>query len=898
MSDTTEPKEPAALTLAALIDRDEQSAAGDEQRKIDSRRDLARYIGIPLRHLADVLYEADRSRFYTVKTIPKASGGTRTLHAVSGKLKDVQRKALDKLQRKFPPSDRAHGFVPGRSIITNAIPHRRKKLVVKLDIVDFFPSIRVARVFGMFQAPPFRFGREAAMTLAQLACVPEHNGPLPQGGVLSPYVANVICRRMDQRLASIARQHRCNFTRYADDLTFSTNDANRLDADRLIAKVREVVEGEGFAINDAKTRVLRQSDRQIVTGIVVNDGLNVTRRYLRSLRAILHNMEKEGIEAQLIKGSGLKDRRASRLELVPDGDGYRLGNHKLTKEQAVERFLQHLVGRFAFVGQVVNAEGQDNQQIRYRRVVLYKRLLNRFRRSVRSAVHAGLGDGPKHCERAIRSLMERYASVEQESEWYRRAKERRESELERWRESKEGRRISAALARTTNASELCRFVQKEAKSDVRYWPVNCGDNPEALRVRVEENARYPSLNRGTTRQVVNGFKDTSDLGGLTHRGDATPASLLQILLDRYEPHYYELPNALRKLVDPMSAALRDIVLQDGEDVSLDLFKDPRLDRHVKQLKEGTRLIAPGSKKDEGKPITELLTDAYEKGLERAEKKPGTSVPWKDRFISPHQAIYTVVPALWISLVDIFHSIGIHSEHREIEVETYITEQGCFQIRISDANSSGLEIPPARDFAHGKIRHAAFELFAIAGYWIFTRFEDGAVHRVDMLTGKTARATDARYPGFTHLIVLPNEKGFIEEPSVGDAATGSDSAATPRRTVRVLIIDNNEQRRNDNVQCWSSLPDVELDAVAQIDRESYRCRELDLVLVHESNPESEWIHQDVEDRWPVVFFSGNNTLDCEVHEGRWFVSPVFLREHFGKLVDKIVHEGGKDCVGLS
>ena len=854
MSDNTEPK-----ALAAGTDTEDQSGAVDEQPRIGSRRDLARYIGIPLRGLADVLYEADRSRFYTVKVIPKASGGTRTLHAVSGKLKEVQRKALDKLQRDFPPSDRAHGFVPGRSIITNAIPHRRKKVVVKLDIVEFFPSIRFARVFGMFQAPPFRFGREAAMTLAQLACVPEHNGPLPQGGVLSPYVANVICRRMDQRLAKVAREHRCSFTRYADDLTFSTNDVNRLDTDRLIARIQEVVEREGFAINGAKTRVLRRSDRQIVTGIVVNDGLNVTRRYLRSLRAILHNIEKDGIKAQLIKEGGLKDRRASRLELVPDGNGYRLGKRTLTKEQAVERFLQHLVGRFAFVGQVVNAEGQDNQQVRYRRVVLYKRLLNRFRRSVRSAMHADLGDGPNHCERAIRSLMERYASVEQESEWYRRAKERRESELERWRESKEGQRISAALARMTTVSELCRFVEKEAQSDVRYWLAECGDDLEALRIHVDKYARYPRLNRGTTRQVLNGFKDSADLGGLTHPGDPTPASLLKILLDRYEPHYYELPNALRKLIDPMSAAIRDIVLQDGEGVSLDLFEDPRLDRHVKELKEGTRLIAPGSKKDEGKPIMELLTDAYEKGLERAKKKPGKSVPWKDRFRSPRQAIYTVVPALWISLVDIFHSIGIHSEHREIEVETSITEQGCFQIRISDADSSGLEIPPGRDFVHGKLRRAAFELFAIAGYWIFTRFEDGAVHRVDMLTGKTARVTDVRYPGFTHLIVLPNEKGFIEEPSVDDPATGSDSAAASRRTVRVLVIDNNEQRRNDNVQRWRALPDVELDEVAQIDRESYASRELDLVLVHESNPESDWIAEDQEDRWPVVFFSGNTTV---------------------------------------
>jgi retron-type reverse transcriptase len=580
MSDNTEP-----TALAAGTDAEDQSAAIAKQLRIDSRRDLARYIGVPLRFVADVLYEADRSRFYTVKTIPKASGGTRTLHAVSGKLKQVQRNALDKLQRDFPPSDRAHGFVPGRSIITNATPHRRKKVVVKLDIVEFFPSIRFARFFGMFQAPPFRFGREAAMTLAQLACVPEHNGPLPQGGVLSPYVANVICRRMDQRLASIAREHRCSFTRYADDLTFSTNDVNRLDTERLIARVREAVEGEGFAINAAKTRVLRRSDRQIVTGIVVNDGLNVSRKYLRSLRAILHNIEKEGIAAQLIKEGGLKDRRASRLELKPDGDGYRHGNRTLTKEQAVERFLQHLVGRFAFVGQVVNAEGQDNQQVRYRRVVLYKRLLKRFHSCVRSTAEVDLGEGPKHCERAIHSLMKRYASFDQESEWYRRAKDRRESELARWRESRAGQKIPAALIRITTLKEMCSFVEKEAQSDVRYW-LECGANLEDLKSKIGEYASYPAPNRDKTRQVTGGFADTRDLGGLTHQGEhATPASLLQVLLRRYEPHYYKLPNALRKLIDPMSAALRDIVLQDGEGVLLNLFGDPRLEPVVMKLKE-------------------------------------------------------------------------------------------------------------------------------------------------------------------------------------------------------------------------------------------------------------------------------------------------------------------------
>ena len=869
----------------------------DEGPKINSRFDLARYIQVPLRRLAEVLYERDRTRFYQVREIPKASGGTRTLHAVSGKLKVIQRKALDKLQSDYPPSGLAHGFVPGRSIITNAIPHRRKKVVVKLDIVDFFPTIRFARVFGMFQAPPFRFGREAAMTLAQLACVPEHNGPLPQGGVLSPYIANVICRRMDQRLAAIAHGHRCSFTRYADDLTFSTNDVTRLDTERLIARAREVVESEGFTINTTKTRVLRPSDRQIVTGIVVNDGLNVSRKYLRSLRAILHNIEKEGIEAQLIKKGGLKDRRASRLDLVPDGDAYRLGDRVLTKEQAVERFLQHLVGRFAFVAQVVNAEGQASQQVRYRRVVLHKRLLKRFHDCVRSVKDDDLGEGPKHCEAAIHKLMKRYPSVDQESEWYRRARERRQAELRRWQESTEGQRLRTVLASLTASLQVCSFLKKEARSDVRYW-LPCSDSLEDLKSQVENYALYPAPRRDKTRQVLLGFTDSRDLGALTHQGqNTTPASLLEILLERYEPLYYLLPNSLRKLIDPMSDALRGIVLQDGEGFSLNLFGDPRLEPVLMKLKEGTRLKAPGREGHIGTSVDALLKAAFKEGLGRAQSKPGKSAPWKGPLKHPRQDIYTVVPALWSSLVDIFHSMSTNSDKDAVKVETSTSGCGCYQICISDPDSTGLEVPPGRDFAHGKLRRATIELFPIAGYWIIARFEDGAVHQVNMLTGKTNQVTGDRYPGFTHIIVLPNEKGQIEPPSVSEPMIESGDETTPLPTAHVLIIDNNEKRRTDNVLCWRALPGVELDAVASIDQASYSNREWDLVLVHESNPESSWIVKDLQDRWPVVFFSGSNTLNCEVHEGRWYVSPTFLREHFGKLVDEIVRKGGKDCVGL-
>ena len=330
-----------------------------------------------------------------------------------------------------------------------------------------------------------------------------------------------------------------------------------------------------------------------------------------------------------------------------------------------------------------------------------------------------------------------------------------------------------------------------------------------------------------------------------------------------------------------------------------LFLAASLKPSVMALKENTRLKKdPSRALHIGTAVEELLEKAYSEALRRAGLSAKQHLPWRGRLRNPCEDVYTVVSALWIGLVDIFHSMSTNSEGGDIEVETSITQQRCFQIRISDPQSKGLDVRAGRDFAHGKLDRAVNQLFAITGYWIFAFFEGGAAYRVDMLTGKTARVKDARYPGFTHLIVLPNEKGFIEEPSVGETTTESDSAPAPRRTVRVLVIDFTEQRRNDNIQRWQALPDVEIDGVAHIDRESYTSCELDLVLVHESNPESKWIKQDPEERWPIVFFSGDNHYPCEIVDGRWFVTPAFLREHFGKLVDKIVREGSKDCVGLS
>lgn len=872
---------------------------------LNSRKDLADYIGLPLGELNNILYAGNRSRFYKVKMIPKASGGERKLHAISGELKSLQRMALDKLQTDYPPSPRAHGFVPERSIITNARHHTNKKLVIKLDLLDFFPTIHYGRVVGMFQKHPFSFGYEVAKTLAQISCLSqEEAGILPQGGAMSPYIANVICRRMDKRLASVARNHRCNFTRYADDLTFSTNDVRRLEIPQLITEVSGIVESEGFKVNSEKTRVLRPSDRQIVTGIVVNDGLNVPRKYINSLRAILHNMEKEGIEQQLVKGKlfGANNPKISRLEFELVGEGYRLGSRAYSKDEAVDLFLRHLLGRFAFVGQVVNANGQQERQIKFKRVILYKRLLKRFHNCVIDPRNNGLGNGPKKCARAIVRMMKKYTSFDQESEWNRRIKEVRKSKLESWQQSGDGRRVCKTLDRINNLSDLKVFLENESKRDIRYWWV-CGRDFETDKEQALKYASYPPVDYKLTRQILCGIKNTQgqNLGVLTHYGDDghanTPAKLLEVLAENYEPYYYWLPIRLRAIIDPVSYALRDIVLQDGENVSLDIFGDIRLEPVIKTLKLETRL-SNSDRAADGTYIYQLLKDAHEAGQRQANRKEIKSLS-----LVMHQKMpgkqYTVVPSLRAALIDIFHSMYANSESDGISVDTRITQRRCFQIRVTGPLHHPLLFRPSRNFAHGKLSRAARELFGIAGYWICSTFEDGREYRIDMLTGKAALISNEHKLSFSHIIVFPNDNDEIDESIHGVEVIDSVPENAPQRKIRVLLIDNNDQRRDENVKRWRTLKNVDIKAVARIDRASYEKLDLDLVLIHESNPEVETNELVFDDQTRIIVFSGGNkTEDCVTHEGLFFVSSIFLQKNLAKLIEKIVVEGQKDCVDLS
>jgi retron-type reverse transcriptase len=241
--------------------------------------------------------------------ITKKTGGVRNISAPKPELARAQRWVLDHVLSKLTTEAEAHGFVPGRSVVTNALPHVGRQVVINVDLKDFFPTITFRRVRGLFEK--LGYNGQVATLLALLCTEPprvpaEVDGQLyyvalsarrlPQGACTSPAITNAICRKLDRRLAGLAKRHHAGFTRYADDLTFSFDEQAAVGP--LLKSVRTIVSLEGFTEHEDKTRVMRQGRRQEVTGVSVNTRLSVPRDEWRELRAILHNAKKHGLESQ------------------------------------------------------------------------------------------------------------------------------------------------------------------------------------------------------------------------------------------------------------------------------------------------------------------------------------------------------------------------------------------------------------------------------------------------------------------------------------------------------------------------------------------------------------------------------------------------------------------------
>lgn len=286
---------------------------------------------------------------YTLKELRKKSGATRMLMVPMPRMKAVQRALNAKLISNLPVHEAAHGFRKGRDVLSGASPHVGKDVVVSLDIENFFPSFTFRRVSGYFRN--LGYGRGVSVALANLMTARLRDGAvkqgnkwkpvvfgshpdigkryhpeIPQGAPTSPGLANAISRRMDKRLHALAQKFGADYTRYADDLTFSGNDELAKSVGNLLQIVRQIVRTEGLRLNEKKTRIMRKGRQQRVTGVVVNKQTNVSRREYDRLKAILHNCIKHGPASQ-------------NRENVPD-------------------FREHLRGRIAHVSHIGPERGR------------------------------------------------------------------------------------------------------------------------------------------------------------------------------------------------------------------------------------------------------------------------------------------------------------------------------------------------------------------------------------------------------------------------------------------------------------------------------------------------------------------------------------------------------------
>ena len=295
--------------------------------RLDGTGDLADLLGLDGAHLAWLADGEHRQRrtppgalhHYRYRWQPRPHRAPRLVEAPLARLASRQRLLLREVLDAVPVHPAVHGFVPGRGVRTATAPHAGADVLVCLDLVHFFASVRAGRVYGMFRAAgypePVAYDLTGLVTaqapVGVLARMPPGGTPeqrfdlrhrlglahLPTGAPTSPALANLVAYRLDARLDGLARDLGGRYTRYADDLIISGGAALARGTDRLVRAVGRIVAEEGFALNQAKTRVRTRSQAQSVLGVVVNDRPTVPRREYDRLRAVLHDARRSGPEA-------------------------------------------------------------------------------------------------------------------------------------------------------------------------------------------------------------------------------------------------------------------------------------------------------------------------------------------------------------------------------------------------------------------------------------------------------------------------------------------------------------------------------------------------------------------------------------------------------------------------
>lgn len=258
---------------------------------IFSFRHLCLLLGVTPKYLASVVF-SPKSHYRSFQ-IPKRSGGLREIVAPYPTLLQCQRWICQQILAKTKISRVVHGYVPGRGIVTNATQHLGNEVLLKIDLRDFFPSIPIERVVGYFKSVGYT--PELAYFLARLCCLED---ALPQGAATSPALSNILLRHMDSRLVGLSRKYKVAYSRYADDLAFSSGSLSS----QFVDSVESIISEAGFIINPAKKRLISAGRRKILAGVDISSGkLRVPRVFRRQTRLDAHLAMKLGAVEYIIQ---------------------------------------------------------------------------------------------------------------------------------------------------------------------------------------------------------------------------------------------------------------------------------------------------------------------------------------------------------------------------------------------------------------------------------------------------------------------------------------------------------------------------------------------------------------------------------------------------------------------
>ncbi len=357
------------LALLNEIKQDEMTSMGLEDK----------FHPFTIKHINYYCNPNNQFRRFRNFKIKKKSGGVRLITSPNNESYKILLSCINILLKAiYSPSEHAMGFTEGRSVVTNSERHKGQNYIYNIDLKDFFPSIDQARVWKRLQLKPFNFSTTIASLIAGMCSMKTDfegdNGikttryVLPQGSPTSPIITNMICDNLDRRLAGVAKRFGLKYSRYADDITFSSmHNVYQKNGD-FIVELNRIITDQGFQINESKTRLQKKGARQEVTGIIVSDKLNVTQKYVRDIRNILYMWDRYGYNIAFSKfypkyksEKGHTKKGAPDMTSVIEG---KLLYLKMVKGEA-DSVYQRLYNKFQYLINKPTDKAESNEYVTY-----------------------------------------------------------------------------------------------------------------------------------------------------------------------------------------------------------------------------------------------------------------------------------------------------------------------------------------------------------------------------------------------------------------------------------------------------------------------------------------------------------------------------------------------------